>query len=59
MKPEWFSKCVLAGCLFVVLPSCDDTVHKAGKEEGDKTGSEKSEEVFSPLPELWQEKGGI
>ncbi len=59
MKPEWFSQCVLAGCLFVVLPSCDDTVHEAGKEEGDKTGSEKSEEVFPPLPELWQEKGGI
>ena len=59
MKPEWFSRCVLVGCLFVVLPSCDDTVHGAGKEAGDKSGSQESEEVFSPLPELWQEKGGI
>ena len=59
MKPEWFFRCVLAGCLFVVLPSCDDTVHEAGKEAGDKSGSLESEEVFPPLPELWQEKGGI
>ena len=59
MKPEWFSRCVLVGCLFVVLPSCDDTVHGAGKEAGDKSGSQESEEVFPPLPELWQEKGGI
>ena len=59
MKPEWFSRCVLAGCLFVVLPSCDDTVHEAGKEAGDKSGSQESEQVFPPLPELWQEKGGI
>lgn len=59
MKPEWFSRCVLVGCLFVVLPSCDDTVHGAGKEAGDKSGSQESKEVFPPLPELWQEKGGI
>ena len=59
MKPEWFFRCVLAGCLFVVLPSCDDTDHEAGKEAGDKSGSLESEEVFPPLPELWQEKGGI
>ena len=59
MKPEWFSRCVLVGCLFVVLPSCDDTVHGAGKEAGDKSGSQESAEVFPPLPELWQEKGGI
>ena len=55
MKPEWFSRCVLAGCLVVVLPSCDETVHEAG----DKSGSQESEQVFPPLPELWQEKGGI
>ena len=59
MKPEWFSRCVLVGCLFVVLPSCDDTVHEAGKEVGDKSGSQEREEVFPPLPELWQKKGGI
>ena len=59
MKPEWFFRCVLAGCLFVVLPSCDDTVHEAGKEAGDKSGSQEREEVFPPLPELWQKKGGI
>ena len=59
MKPEWFSWWVLVGCLFVVLPSCDDTVHEAGKEAGDKSGSQEREEVFPPLPELWQEKGGI
>ena len=59
MKPEWFSRCVLAGCLVVVLPSCDETVHEDGKEAGDKSGSQESEQVFPPLPELWQEKGGI
>ena len=59
MKPEWFSRCFLVGFLFVVLPSCDDTVHGAGKEAGDKSGSQESAEVFPPLPELWQEKGGI
>ncbi len=59
MKPEWFSRCFLAGCLVVVLPSCDETVHEDGKEAGDKSGSQESEQVFPPLPELWQEKGGI
>jgi len=59
MKPEWFSRCVLAGCLVVVLPSCDDTVHEDGKEAGDKSGSQESEQVFPPLPKLSQEKGGI
>ena len=59
MKPDWFSRCVLAGCLVVVLPSCDDTVHEDGKEAGDKSGSQESEQVFPPLPELSQEKGGI
>ena len=59
MNYEWFSRCVLAGCLVLVLLSCDDTVHEVGKEAGEKSGSRNSEQVFPSLPELWQEKGGI
>ena len=59
MNYEWFSRCVLAGCLVLVLPSCDDTVHKVGKEAGEESGSRDSEQVFPSLPELWQERGGM